>query len=234
MTDVLTYRLDESVAVITLDDGKANAISHATITALSEALDKAEAEARAVVVAGRPGRFSAGFDLATMTESDEAMRELVISGARLLLRLYGYPLPTVAACTGHALAAGALVLLACDTRVGADGSAKLGLNEVAIGMALPIFAVEMARDRLQPAHLTAATMGAQVYDPHGAVDAGYLDEVVPEFDLLSTVLTKARALSELRSGAYARTKSVARGAMIERVLAGLEADMAGVTAPQPR
>jgi enoyl-CoA hydratase len=150
------------------------------------------------------------------------------------MRLYGYPLPTVAACTGHALAAGSLVLLSCDKRIGAEGSAKIGLNEVAIGMALPIFAVELARDRLQPAHFTAATMTARIYDPHGAVDAGYLDAVVSEFDLLATVLTEAKALGELRSGAYARTKSVARGTMIGQVLASLEADMASVTGPEAR
>ena len=128
-----------------------------------------------MVITGRQGKFSAGFDLATMTESTESMRELVTAGAQLLMRLYGFGLPTVAACNGHALAAGALVLLSCDRRIGAEGPAKIGLNEVAIGMALPIFAVELARDRLQPAQLTPALMAARIYDPAGAVDAGYLD-----------------------------------------------------------
>jgi len=231
VTDPLTYRLDDTVAVITLDDGKANAIGHATIAALTEALDRAESEARAVVIEGRPGRFSAGFDLATMTESTEAMRELVISGARLMARIYGCPLPTVAACTGHALAAGALVLLTCDRRLGAAGSAKIGLNEVAIGMALPVFAVELARERLVPAEFTAATMGARLYDPEGAVAAGYLDHVVADFDLVTTAIDEAKALGELRSGAYGRTKSVARRDVIEHILDTLEEDMAGVTGP---
>jgi enoyl-CoA hydratase len=228
----LTYRLDDGVAVITLDDGKANAISHQTLAALHGALDQAESEARAVLIAGRPGKFSAGFDLATMTESTEAMRELVIAGARLMMRVYGLGLPTVAACTGHGLAAGALLLLSCDRRIGAEGPAKIGLNEVAIGMALPIFAVELARERLQPAHFTAATIGARVYDPAGAVEAGYLDAVVPDFDLLTTAMADARALGELRTGAYARTKTVARSRVIDEILAGLEADMASVTGPE--
>jgi enoyl-CoA hydratase len=231
VSEPLTYRLDDGVAVITLDDGKANAISHQTLAALHAALDQAESDARAVVIAGRPGKFSAGFDLATMTESTEAMRELVIAGARLLMRVYGLGLPTVAACTGHALAAGSLMLLSCDRRIGAEGSSKLGLNEVAIGMALPIFAVELARDRLQPAHFTAATMGARVYDPAGAVEAGYLDAVVAEVDLLPAAVAEAKALGELRSGAYARTKSVARSRLIEEILAGLEEDMASVSGP---
>jgi enoyl-CoA hydratase len=168
-----------------------------------------------------------------MTESTEAMRELVIGGARLLMRIYGLGLPTIAACTGHALAAGALVLLSCDRRIGADGAAKIGLNEVAIGMALPMFAVELARERLQPSHFTAATMGAQVYDPAGAVTAGYLDAVAPEFDLLTTALAEARALGELRSGAYGRTKSVARAASIDAILASLEDDIASISGPEP-
>src|SRR4029450_7764580 len=106
------------------------------------------------------------------------MRDLVSSGAELLLHLYGSPLPTVAACTGHALAMGALLLLASDTRLGADRPFKLGLNEVAIGMGLPGFAVELARERLSPRHFTESTIQARVYDPAGAVEAGFLDRVV--------------------------------------------------------
>jgi len=227
----VTYRLDDGVAVITLDDGKANAISHDTLRAVHEALDRAESDARSVVITGRQGKFSAGFDLATMTESTESMRELVTAGAQMLMRLYGFGLPTVAACNGHALAAGALVLLSCDRRIGAEGPAKIGLNEVAIGMALPIFAVELARDRLQPAQLTSALMAARIYDPAGAVEAGYLDMVVPEFDLLTTALAEARALGELRTGAYARTKSTTRGGVIERILATLDDDMSSMTGP---
>jgi enoyl-CoA hydratase len=234
VAEPLTYRLDHDVAVLTLDDGKANAIGHGTIDALDGALDRAESEARAVVITGRPGRFSAGFDLSVMTESTEAMRGLVLSGARLFMRLYGYRLPTVAACTGHALAAGALVLLSCDRRIGADGSAKIGLNEVAIGMGLPVFAVELARERLQPSQFTAATMAARVYDPAGAVDAGYLDTVVPEFDLLTTALAEARALGELQTGAYAHTKTIARRAKIAEVLSSLEDDLATISGPNPR
>ena len=113
-----------------------------------------------------------------MTSGVEAMQGLVRSGAELLVRLYASPLATVAACTGHALAMGSLLLLASDTRIGADGPFKLGLNEVAIGMGLPIFAVELARDRLSPRHFTAATVQGQVFDPAGAVEAGYLDRLV--------------------------------------------------------
>jgi len=233
MSDAISYRLDDGVAVITLDDGKANAVSHAILDGLHAALDRAEGEARSVVIVGREGKFSAGFDLAAMTESTESMRALVISGAELLLRLYGLGLPTVAACTGHALAAGGLMLLCCDRRIGAAGPAKIGLNEVAIGMALPIFAVELARERLTGSAFPMATMGAQVYDPEGALAAGYLDVVVDPADVLATAIDEARRLGQLSTGAYARTKLVARTAIITHIRDTLVADMAGVSGPTP-
>lgn len=233
MTDapLPTYRLDDNVAVITLDDGKANALSPAVIDSLHTHVDRALAEARAVVLAGRPGKFSAGFDLSVMRESVEAMRALVTAGAELYLRWYELGLPTVAACTGHALAGGALLLLSSDVRVGADVPCKIGLNEVAIGMPLPIFAVELARERLTRASFPRATVGAQVYDANGAAQVGYLDRVVPEAELLDAALAEARALAELPTGAYARTKFTARRAVVDYLRSSLAEDMAGLTGP---
>ena len=235
MTDAAplpTYRLDDGVAVVTMDDGKANAISPAALDSLVQALDRAEGDAaRALVLAGRPGKFSAGFDLATMTSGVEPMRSLVEAGARFMIRLYALGIPTVAACSGHALAAGALVLLSCDHRVGGDGPAKIGLNEVAIGMGLPIFAVELARDRLARDEFEPATMQARIYDPNGAVEAGYLDRVVPDGDLLDEAVGDARRLGQLRTGAYALTKTRVRERSIAHMLDTLTADVAGLTGP---
>jgi enoyl-CoA hydratase len=185
------------------------------------------------VLAGRPGKFSAGFDLSVMTRSTEAMRDLVQSGAELLLRWYEYDLPTVAACTGHALAAGALLLLTTDVRIGSDSPAKIGLNEVAIGMPLPIFAVEFARDRLTKKTFTQATMGACVFSPEEAAVAGYLDRVVPADTVLDEAVAEARRLATLSTGAYARTKHAARQATIDHVRATLADDMAKLTGPTP-
>ena len=228
-----TYRREGDVAVVTLDDGKANVISTAVIDALHGHLDRLESEgARALVLVGRPGRFSAGFDLSEMTAGVESMRALVVHGARWLMRLYGLGVPTVAACTGHALAAGALTLLSCDVRVGADVPAKIGLNEVAIGMALPKFAVELARERVPHHELGAATLGARIYDPAGAVAAGYVDRVVPEAELLGTALAEAERLAGLRTGAYALTKLNLRQAMIADQLATVQADLDSVGMPE--
>jgi enoyl-CoA hydratase/carnithine racemase len=227
----VSVEIDGAVAVVRLDDGKANAIAPDTVTALREAFTRAEAEAGALVLVGREGRYSAGFDLSVMTSGVEPMRDLVSSGAELLLQLYGSPLPTVAACTGHALAMGALLLLASDTRLGADGPFKVGLNEVAIGMGLPGFAVELARERLSPRHFTESTIQARVYDPAGAVEAGFLDRVVPADELEATARQEAARLAELQRGAVAHTKRRARRAAIDLIRSTMAADMAATSAP---
>lgn len=222
----LRFELRGPVALLHWDDGKANAISPGTLEAFHAALDRAEKEAQAVVLAGRPGRFSAGFDLAIMREGGRATRDLVQGGAELLLRLVESPLPLVTACTGHALAMGALVLLASDLRLGARGEFKLGLNEVAIGMALPAFAIELARDRLDPRHLGRATLLAEIYTPEASIEAGYLDRVVEGEQLLAEALAVAERLAVLPRGAFAGTRRLLRAPQAERMRAALAEDVA--------
>lgn len=227
------YRLDGNIAVITHDDGKANVLDFGVIKTLHQHLDRAAEEARAVVIAGREGKFSAGFDLKIMTQSPEAMRSLVSAGAELLMRIYGFDLPTVTASNGHALAAGVLILLAADHRVGAgDVPSKIGLNEVGIGMPLPVFAIELARERLvSPRVFNEATLQARLFDPAGAVEAGYLDRVVPAVDLLNEAMADAQRLAELKTGAYAGTKRNARSVVIDHIRTTLAADMNVLTGP---
>jgi enoyl-CoA hydratase len=227
----VTYALEDGVAVLRLDDGKVNVISHRVVDLLHRFLDNAEGEARAVAIVGRPGKLSAGFDLAEMTAGIERTRALVGAGGKLLMRVFGHPQPVVVAVTGHALAAGALLTLACDTRIGADGPAKIGLNETAIGMGLPRYATELAQARLSPAHLTRGAIQAEIYDPAGAVEAGYLDRVVPADECEAIAIAEARRLGDYRTGAHSHTKLALRGALIDRVLAGIDADMAGLSAP---
>jgi enoyl-CoA hydratase len=222
---------NDGVAFVHLDDGKANAVSHTLIDALHAALDQATADARAVLIVGREGRLSAGFDLSVMSAGADATRGLVKAGGELLLRLYGHPQPTVIAVTGHALAAGALLVLACDTRYAADVPAKIGLNETAIGMGLPASGVELARERLSKRAFTTAVLQATIYDPAGAAEVGYVDAVVPAAELVETARAEAARLGQFRSGAYALTKAQSRGALIERLLAGLDADMAQMVPP---
>jgi enoyl-CoA hydratase len=161
-----------------------------------------------------------------MGAGDKPMQDLVLAGAELLLRIYAHPQPTVAACTGHALAGGALMLLSCDTRIGAEGDFKIGLNEVGIGMPLPVFAVELARDRVSSAQLTAATAQGRIYDPAGAVEAGFLDRLVAGESLIETAIDEARRLGAMRRGAIAATKTRLRSATLRRIRSTLTDDIA--------
>jgi len=230
-TEPVTLSIEDGVAVIRLDDGKVNVVSHRVIDLLNASLDAALEQARSVAIVGREGKLSAGFDLTEMTAGSERARDLVAAGGRLLMRVFGHPQPVVVAVTGHALAAGALLALACDTRIGGDGPAKIGLNETAIGMGLPRYATELAAARLSPAHLTRSAVQAEIYDPAGAVDAGYLDRVVPAAECASAAIEEARRLGQLSTGAHSHTKLALRQAMIDRVLDGLDADMATISAP---
>ncbi len=231
-TQPVAYEIDGTVAVIRLDDGKANAFSHQFLDELTAALDRAEAEARAVVVIGRPGRFSAGFDLATMTASDEAMRDLLRAGTDMLLRLYASPLPIVAACTGHAIAAGALALLVMDLRVGVAGSYRVGLNEVAIGIRLPILAMELATARLVPSAVELALVG-ELLDPPRALAAGYLDRLVHADDLEREAYGAAARFAALDRDTFRRSKELRRAEVVARIRDTLDDDLATLYRPGP-
>ena len=232
----VTYALEENVAVVTFDDGKANVYTHAVLGEIAEALDRAEADpaAHAVLIVGRPGRFSAGFDLATMTESAESMRALVKAGGEFVARLFLEPLPVIAACTGHALAAGALVLLAADHRVGVEGEFRIGLNEVSIGMPLPVWAVELARYRIPPSQLDRATVLGETWSPSQAVAVGFLDRVAPPDQMMATAKEIAAGYSRLRLAAVAGTKTRARAEIVARMLEGIDEDLDQLSPPEPR
>jgi enoyl-CoA hydratase len=227
ISDAVSYELDGDVAVITFDDGKATALSRAAIDALGAALDRASNESKAVVLAGRPGRFSAGFDLSVMKGGIESVRALVTAGAELSVRIYTFEQPVVIACTGHALAAGAILLMSADVRIGAEGEFKIGLNEVAIGMPIPQFVSELARDRLSRRHVTAATALATIYDPVGALDAGFLDATVPPEQVIAAARQRAAALAAtLSPPAFRGTRTTVRGGVAAAIRNGLEADIA--------
>ncbi len=227
----VTFEQEGNIAIVTMDDGKANALSFPMMDGIDEALGRAAREAGAVVLTGRPGRFSAGFDLREMMAGVEQARAMVTRGAEMLLGLYGFPLPVVIACTGQALAAGALVLLCGDVRIGTRGAFKVGLNEMQIGMPTPILAMELARDRLAPAHLTEATLFGATVDPETALAWGYVDAVVDEADLRARALAEANRLAALSRSAYARTKAALREKTIGYVRDTLTDDIARLTPP---
>ena len=227
---LIQYELRDGVAIISLDDGKANVFSPAMSAAINDALDRAEQEAKAVVFAGRPGRFSGGFDLSIMKEGGpSAAAAMVKAGGELLVRIYSFPRPTLVAVTGHALAMGAMFILSCDRRVGAAGDFKIGLNESKIGMTLPIFATELCRERLDPRHLTDAAILAEIYDPATACTVGYLDRTVPAEEVVdATVAEATRLAAEITLGGMNGTKQRIRAAALSRIRQTLEEDIAGI------
>lgn len=195
----------DGVMVATIDDGKVNALSGEVISGIRSAVAVASEQGRPLVITGRDGCFSAGFDLAVMGGDDRARASaLFADGARLYREVLEAPVPVVASCTGHALAGGALLLLTVDYRIGRSGPYRVGLNEVSIGMALPDFAVAMATHRLERRFLTSATMFAEVVGPDRAVAMGFLDETSD--DPLGAALRSAATLGQLPHGAFASTK----------------------------
>lgn len=224
MSGPLNTAFENDIAILTMDDGRANALGHAMIGALNAALDEAQSKAKAVLIAGREKRFCAGFDLDVMGSGPDNVRKLVTAGAELLLKLYEYPLPVIMACTGHSLAAGGLLLLAGDTRIGTEGDFRIGLPEVAIGMTMPVFGIELARDRLARNRFSEAVTQARIYGPAEAAAVGYLDEVVPAAALMETAKARAAALAALQQPAFANTKRKERQATIALIRSTLTSD----------
>jgi enoyl-CoA hydratase len=225
MSTIVTFSEEPNYSLITMDDGKANAVSPDLIAAVNAALDQAQQAGKVVVICGREGKFSAGFDLSIMGEGGQAMFDLLRGGATLARRLVDFDTPVVLAVSGHALAMGALLLLSADYRIGIHGNYKIGLNEVAIGMTLPYFGVALARARLAPTHVDRAVGLAQVYDPTGAVEAGYLDEAVAAEDLLSSAIAKAEQLSALDMNAHKYSKARVRESLNAALDAAFEKEL---------
>jgi enoyl-CoA hydratase len=210
MGTLVTYRLHDAVATITMDDGKVNVLSLAMLTELDAALDRAEADRAVVMLTGRDGVFSAGFDLAVLRAGGTEAADLLRAGFNLAARLLAFPTPVLVACQGHAVAMGVFLVLSGDYRVGASGTYKISANEVAIGITVPRAAVEICRQRLTPAGFNRAVVIADVFPPEEAVSAGFLDRVVPTAELAEAAMAAAAELARLDLDAHAATKLRAR------------------------
>lgn len=232
MTDLLSYELNDSIATITLDDGKVNVLSPQMLSDINGALDRAEADDAVVVLAGRPGVFSAGFDLKILGAGGDEALVMLRAGFELAARVLSFPRPVVIACSGHAIAMGVFLLLSGDYRIGAAGPYKITANEVAIGLTMPRAAVEICRQRLAPAHFSRATVIAEVFDPGTAVAAGFLDRVVGAAELASTARDVAGQLRALDMDAHAATKLRARNNSLAAIRMAIDLDY-GEAARQP-
>jgi enoyl-CoA hydratase len=230
MDPLVTTALADGIATVTVDDGKVNAMTLPLLDELGAALERAAAEQAVVVLAGRPGVFSAGFHLGTLTGGGPDAPRLLRAGFETTARILALPVPVIVACTGHAIALGAFLLLSGDERIGAAGDFRITANEVAIGMPVPLAAVEICRQRLTPAHCTRSLLLAEVYDPDAAVAAGYLDRVVPPGDVLAAARAAAERCRNLDLRAHAESKRRARAPALAAIAAGIDADEAAFRA----
>jgi enoyl-CoA hydratase len=197
------------------------------LRSLHEAFDQAERDETTVVLTGRPGYFSAGFDLKVLRDATvDDTRELLLLGATLAERILLFPAPVVLGCTGHAFPAGAFLLMAADERIGASGPFQLGLNEVRIGMTLPWFAVVLARYRMTPTHFDHATVTGTMFDPEGACAAGLLDAVVAPADLGVAASAAAADLATIDRRAHVGTKRRARQTVAHELRQAIESELA--------
>ena len=210
MTDNLaTLSHDEDVSIITLDDGKANVFSPAMTQAVNDCLDEVPTERGSLIITGRPGMFSAGFDLKVISAGDlTATREMSLSGFKLLSRIFSFPRPVLAACSGHGIALGTFLLCCCDYRIGAKGEFLVGANEMRTNMVIPVPILELIKFRVAQAHKYRAVLGAEMYHIESAIEVGLIDEVVEPELLMEAALVKAKDLATLGHPSYTLTKEL--------------------------
>jgi enoyl-CoA hydratase len=224
MSSTVDYAFADSVATISLDDGKVNVLSPAMQQDINEALDRAEKDAaKAVVLAGNHRVFSAGFDLSVFSSGDaQAALGMLAGGFELSLRCLTFPVPVIMAATGPAIAMGTFLLLSGDHRIGSPKS-RCQANEVAIGMTLPISAIEIMRMRLTRAAFQRGVSMAATFAGDAAVSAGFLDELVePDAVLGRAAEVAAEAAATLNAGAHLASKLKARDDALKAIRAGIE------------
>ena len=193
----VSLKSEGDVSIIQMDDGKVNVFSPDMIENFNNILDQVPTDKGAMMIIGREGMFSAGFDLKVMMSSPENAAAMVKNGFKLLMRVFTFPRPVVAACSGHAIALGAFLLCSCDHRIGCKGEFKIGANELRNNMIVPTPILELAKFRLIKSHKQRALLYAEMYSIEDAVAPGYLDEVTDHDQLFDLALAKAKDLATL-------------------------------------
>ena len=224
MSDLVGYELDNGIATVTLNNGKVNAISPDVIAELNESLDRSETDEAIMILTGRPGILSGGYDLKVMTSGPENAIALVAAGSTLARRMLAHPFPIIVACPGHAVAKGAFILLSADYRIGVDGPFRIGLNEVEIGMTMHHVGIELARDRLRKSYLNRSVINAEMFDPQEAMAAGFLEPVVAPDELMPAARAVAEDMKRLNMTAHAKTKVKMRAGLLQTLDDAIEAD----------
>lgn len=223
----INCEIENGIAQITMDDGKANAMDPVFFVEMGQALDQAEKDGtKLVVFTGRPGFFSGGLDLKYLkTLSPDEFPDFARTFAHVMLRIFALPIPTIAACSGHAIAGGAMLSFACDRRYIAEGPYKIQMNETLIGIPLPNWMLLIAGSAIPSQWLTEALLHARVYGPAEAVERNIFTALIKENDnILDTVTSLSEDLLALNLQAYATTKERMRKKKIERVVELLKED----------
>jgi len=227
MTELATYSRSGAIATITMDDGKANVMSLAMLQSLHAAFDEAERDKVVPILKARGKHFSGGFDLSVFAKgSAEDQYLMVKAGAELALLILSFPFPVVAACQGNAYPMGAFLIMSSDHRIAAEGDYRIGMNEVAIGLTVPRFAIELARHRLTApgfARVSAACMFA----PEEAMRLGYLDRVLEPDALGPAAREEAARLRALDMPSFEATKARVNEHAIAAIRAAVDAELAG-------
>ena len=213
---------DAGVSIIKMDDGKVNVFSPQMIKLFSGILDEIPTDRGSVLITGRDGMFSAGFDLKVMMSTPENAAEMVKSGFNLLLKIFTFPRPVVAACSGHAIALGAFLLCSCDHRIGVKGDFKIGANELRNNMIIPTPILELAKFKLTKPHKQRALLNAEMYSIENAIAPGYLDEVTDHDKLIEHAMAKAKDLATLAHPQYLQTKKLDQQDVTAKIIAGID------------
>ena len=224
MSDKLaTLKKEENISVVTLDDGKANVFSTKMSTDINECLDEVSKEDGCIILTGREGMFSAGFDLKTLQGGDmDQIQEMTTTGFKLLSRIFSFPRPVIAACSGHGIALGTFLLCCCDYRIGIKGDFMLGANEMRTNMVIPPPILELIKFRVAQSHKYRAVLGAEMYTFENAKEAGLIDEVVDSNILMETAFNKAKDLATMGHPSYSMTKELYIAEPLRKINDGID------------
>ena len=204
-----TLSQEDEISIITLDDGKANVFSEEMTQAINDCLDKVPSDSGSLIITGRPGMFSAGFDLKVIASGDvPKIKKMSLSGFKLLSRIFSFPRPVVAACSGHGIALGTFLLCCCDYRIGIKGEFLLGANEMKTNMVIPTPILELIKFRISPSHKYRSILGAEMYQLDKAIDAGLMDQVEEAEALMDAAIEKAKDLATMGNPSYTLTKAL--------------------------
>lgn len=224
----ISYHVENNRATITMDDGKANAMNFDYFEEMNSVLAEIESSgSQVLIIKGRQGFFSGGLDvklMSTLTPND--IDTLAETFARTMLRVFVYSIPTIAVCTGHAIAGGAMLAFACDRRYVINGNYRIQMNEHVIGIPLPSWMLLIGQSAIPAGLQTEALLHAKTYTPKQTLDAGIFHGLIDNGeDITAAIKSEVEALMSLNVPAYSISKKRLREKDIKGVLALLKKEL---------